>query len=82
MPSKPKRPRLTGAEHAKKNGLVAVALMVTPAERDLIWDAAGATQLRSMSAFARAAVVALARKVDRDPRLKDSENFSRFLETL
>jgi uncharacterized protein (DUF1778 family) len=80
----PKKPKQSGHDHARKAGLVPVGLLVTPEEHRLIGSAAFVTgqPRHSMGAFVRAAAVALARKVDRDPRLKDSENFSRFLETL
>lgn len=54
-------PKVSGAEHAKKAGLVAISLLVSPEEREAIRVAA-AKRGQSMAAFARAVVVEAAGK--------------------
>lgn len=63
MPRLPKK--VSGAEHARKKGLVTLAALVTPDERALIQAVHGLDDVGSVAAFVRRAAVGRALELAR-----------------
>jgi hypothetical protein len=78
-----KKPKASGAAYQKGEGLVAVALYVTPEERDAIRVAAARTRCRSMGQFARLLVTSAAAKLQDGKDTADGlKKILEFLETF
>jgi hypothetical protein len=82
MPTKPRRKTTTGSQHAKKAGLVPIALFVTPEEREEVRVAAARARCRSMGQFARIIVTSAAKKMQDGAGFEGLKKILEFIETF